>query len=302
MNIIVYGAGAIGSLYGALLSEKNDVILIARKPHADAIHKSGLKITGVINQKYKINAQTLLKEIPEKTMLLIGVKVYDLEESLTAMKDKIKPDTILVLMQNGLGNEEIGQRILPKNLIVRAVVGVPVTFLKPGEIIYSAKTKTYLPDTREGRMVAKLFNTADIETETVKDFQRVIWTKLVVNCVFNPLTALLNIKNNKIRQLTPITTTIIQECTAVAQAEGIMIENIQEKVNTVIEEAGENLSSMLQDIMKHKKTEIDFLNGRIVELARKNGIAVPYNEMIVELLKFKENDYGVKSFQKILPL
>lgn len=288
MEIIIYGAGAIGSVYGALLSTKNNVVLIGKKVHVDAINTDGLKITGVINKTYHLTAQTSIAEIPKHTVLLICVKAYDLEEALLTLKPKIKPDTIIVLMQNGLGNEQIAQRILPKNPIVRAVIGTPATFLKPGEVIYSGKATTYLPHTTEGRIVAKLFNAAGMESEAIKDFQHALWAKLIINCVFNPLTSLLNIKNNEIKHLAPIPKILIEECCSVAAAEGIMLEGMDQKMNDVIESAGKNLSSMLQDLMKGKKTEIDFLNGKIVELARKHHLAAPYNEMLIALIKFKE--------------
>lgn len=301
-NIIVYGAGGIGSLYGALLSRKNSVTLVGRKPHITAIKRKGLKIKGIINKRYniqknKFQATTTLTKIPKGTILLIAVKVYDLEKALLELKKKIKQDTIIVLLQNGSGNEAIAQRILPHTRTVRAIFSVPVTFLKPGEIRYSGKATIYFPATTEGKYVANLFNIARIETKIAKNFDSVVWTKLIINCVFNPLTTVLQIKNNEVKKLKPLAQKIIAECCAVAEAEGILLEHIEEKMDQVIENAGDNISSMLQDVMKGKKTEIDFLNGRIVELAKKHGIPVPYNEMLVRLVKFKEQNYNFTSFK-----
>ncbi len=116
------------------------------------------------------------------------------------------------------------------------------------------------------------------------------WKKLIVNCVINPLTAVLRVRTNEIMadSLKKTRHEIIQECIAVGTAEGIRFEsNLEECVERKIA-CYTNFSSMCQDIMKQKKTEIDFLNAKIVELGRKHGIPTPVNEALVSLIRFLE--------------
>ncbi len=120
--------------------------------------------------------------------------------------------------------------------------------------------------------------------------QEELWKKLIVNCIINPLTSILQVRNNEIMadSLREIRHSIIQECIAVGQAEGIGFQsNLEECIERKI--AGyTNYSSMYQDIVKRKKTEIDFLNGKVVELGKKHGIPMPVNESLVGLIKFLE--------------
>jgi len=123
-----------------------------------------------------------------------------------------------------------------------------------------------------------------------KDIKKEIWKKLVVNCLLNPLTALFRVKNNEIgdRVLKPVRKKIIKECLEVAAAEGVYFNRGFEKELDEKMSFYKNYSSMCQDIMKGRKTEIDFLNGKILELAKKHRLETPANEIIYYLIKFLE--------------
>ena len=103
MKIIILGAGAIGSLFGAKLSKSNNVILIGRKQHVDKINKNGLKITGLENKKYKLTAKTKINKIEKNTLILLTTKVYDNKKAINKIKNLVKKDTIIQCIQNGLG-------------------------------------------------------------------------------------------------------------------------------------------------------------------------------------------------------
>jgi 2-dehydropantoate 2-reductase len=138
--------------------------------------------------------------------------------------------------------------------------------------------------------IAQVFNESGLKTRIVKDIREELWKKLIINCVVNPLTAIFRVRNNAIMvdSLRWIRHEIIRECVAVGKAEGIRFqENLEELIEQKI--AGyTNYSSMCQDILKGKKTEIDFLNAKIVELGKKHGIPTPVNETLVGLVRFLE--------------
>jgi len=289
-KIFILGAGAIGSTYGALLSRRNDVTLIGRKAHINAINKNGITLPGDVNYKFFVKAETVIKEIPNDTLIILTTKAYDVSNAVLSIKPLLREDATILVLQNGLGIEKIVRDMIKdKAQVVRGLVTLAAEFFEPGKIAFW-QGQTILESTKTSERIARVFNGCGLKTRISNNMQEEIWKKLIVNCVVNPLTAILQVRNNEIMvdSLKKIRHKIIQECIAVAQVEGIHFEsNLEECIERKI--AGyTNYSSMCQDIMKGKKTEIDFLNGRIVELGRKHGVPTPVNETLVGLIKFLE--------------
>jgi len=289
-KIFVLGAGAIGSTYGALLSRRNDVTLIGRKAHVDAINKNRLALSGDVNDKFFVKAETAINEIPSDTLILLTTKVYDAARAVASIKPLLRKDTVILVLQNGLGIKDLVETVVEgKAEVVRGLVTLAAEFFEPGKISFW-QGETFLEPTQTSERIARVFNESRLKTKISNDMQKELWKKLIVNCVINPLTAILQIRNNEIMvdSLKEIRHKIIQECIAVGKAEGISFEsNLEECIERKI--AGyTNYSSMCQDLMKRKKTEIDFLNGKIVELGRKHDIPTPVNETLVGLIKFLE--------------
>jgi 2-dehydropantoate 2-reductase len=289
-KIFVLGAGAIGSTYGALLSRRNDVTLIGRKAHVDAINKNGLTLSGDVSGKFFIRAETAIRNIPSETLILLTTKAYDAADAVASIKPLLREDTAILVLQNGLGIKDNVKKVVEgKAEVVRGLVTLAAEFFEPGKISFW-QGETILESTSTSERIAQVFNESGLKTKISNEMREEIWKKLIVNCVVNPLTAILRVRDNEIMvdSLKDIRHKIIQECIAVGKAEGIGFEsNLEECVERKI--AGyTNYSSMCQDIMKRKKTEIDFLNARIVELGRKHGIPTPVNEALVGLIKFLE--------------
>jgi len=289
-KIFVLGAGAIGSTYGALLSQRNNVTLIGRKAHVDAINKNGLTLSGDVTGKFLVKAETAIKEIPSDTLILLTTKAYDVARAVTGIKSMLRDDTVILVLQNGLGIEDIvGKVVEGKAEVVRGLVTLAAEFFELGEISFW-QGETFLESTQTSERIAGVFNESGLRAKIANDLQEEIWKKLIVNCVVNPLTAILQVRNSEILvdSLKEIRHKIIKECIAVGKAEGIGFEsNLEERIERKI--AGyTNYSSMCQDLMKRKKTEIDFLNAKIVELGRKHDIPTSVNETLVGLIRFLE--------------
>jgi 2-dehydropantoate 2-reductase len=293
-RILVLGAGAMGSIYGAFLSRKNDVTLIGNKTHVESINSSGLRITGDANETIQVKAETEIYDIPRKALIILTTKAYDSEKAINGIRKLFKKDTIVLILQNGLGNEEVVKHVVGEVKVVRGVTKMAAEFFKPGEIKFW-NGETVVEPSDASTEIAKILNECGLRARVSEHIDREIWTKLVVNCVINPLTALFRVRNCEIwgDSLKNVRQGIVSECLRVAEAEGIALNrDIAERMDNRVS-SYTNFSSMYQDIIKGKKTEIDFLNGRIVELGKKHRVPTPFNETLVSFIKFLEGKNGI---------
>jgi len=294
-KIFILGAGAIGSVLGGLLSEKNDVTLIGSKNHVDAVSSKGLLVSGDVVASFHVHADTKIRQVPEKTLIFLTTKAYDSEKAIREIRTFLRNDTVILVLQNGLGNEEIVKRVAgTKAKVLRGVTTMAAEFFKPGEVEYW-KGETTIAHEAHAEKVAQILNASMLKTTLSKDIEREIWNKVVVNSVVNPLTAIFRVRNREIgtQPLANARHHIVRECIQVGNAEGIAFpKGLEQSIDREIL-AYANFSSMCQDILKRKKTEIDFLNGRIVELGRKHNVPTPLNETLVDFVKFLEVSNGL---------
>ncbi|MGD8565919.1 MAG: ketopantoate reductase family protein [Candidatus Bathyarchaeota archaeon] len=294
-KIFVLGAGAIGSTYGALLSRKHDVTLIGSRKHVETIRAKGLSLSGSVNETFQVNADTKIRGMPENSMIILSTKAYDTEKTIKENNELIKEDTVILIIQNGLGNEDVVKKTVrgsPK--ILRAITTTAAEFLESGNVKFW-KGFTIMKKEEATKRIAKIFNDCGIKTKLSNKFKEEIWKKLIVNCIVNPLTALLRVRNCEILadSLKEVRHNIFLEGIKVGEAEGTSLSpSLEATINKKLS-SYTNLSSMYQDIMKGKQTEIDFLNNKIVELGRKNSIPTPVNETVTSLIKFMEEQNGV---------
>src|SRR3989338_3527239 len=292
MKIIILGAGAIGSLYGAKLSKLNDVTLIARKEHADEINKKGLKIIGLENSVYKLKAAAKISRIEKNTLIVLTTKVQDSEKAVKSIKGLIRSDTIILCLQNGLYSENIVKKIVGnKCLVLRAVTNFGAIFLKPGVVDYKSYSYTSIEKSPKSREIADNFAQCGLNGHVSENIKHDMWKKLVFNCVLNPVTAILRIENRGIcdERLNPLKKLIIDECVKVAEKEGIGFDIDFLKILNEEFKSSRNISSMQQDLLKRKKTEIDYLNGAVVGLCRRYKVGCPVNEALVMAVKLLES-------------
>jgi 2-dehydropantoate 2-reductase len=289
-RIFILGAGAIGSIYGALLSEKTDVSLVGNKAHVEAINAEGLKIAGDTKKVFFPTTTTEIKSIPEKALILLTTKAYDSAEAIRRIRKLLKKDTVILVLQNGIGSEEIvKQLVAEKGTVLRGLTTMAAEFLKPGRIKFWSG-ETIIESRNDSGKIVNIFSQCGLKSRLSDDINREVWNKLVVNCVVNPLTALFRVRNCNIlgESLRSVRHSIVRECVKVAEAEGIALpQHLAARIDKQLAHYT-NFSSMYQDIMKGNRTEIDFLNGKIVELGKKHLIQTPVNETLVSFIKFLE--------------
>lgn len=297
MKIAILGAGAIGSLFGALLWESGeDVVLIGRKRHVDAIKSRGLKVSGISGERIvKPKAVTTTQEVGKVDLIIISVKSYDTEQAAKDALNMIHHNTVVLTIQNGLGNIEKLCEIIGEKHVVGGVTMQGSTLVKPGEIYHAGKGPTIIGElngeiTNRIKRIAETFNKAKIETQITQNIWGVLWDKLIINVGINALTAITRMKNGellKIPEIRDIMIEAVKEAVNVAKALNIKLE-IEDHVRKVIEVAeatANNKSSMLQDIEKGKRTEIDYINGAIVKLGKKLKIKTPVNKTLTAIVK-----------------
>ncbi len=298
MRILVVGAGAMGSFLGGLLASRNDVTLVCRRPHADAIRRSGLRITGKTHIVARPHVVTSVRDTPKADLVLIATKSYDTEPAVESVRP-LGRRSLFVTLQNGLDNPEVIARRARR--VIAGTTGIGVTFLRPGEVRHAGIGDTVLGSfvgttADDAVLVRDLFVEAGIPTEASPNIHRDLWLKVIVNCAINPLTAITRLKNGSIARtpwLAEAAASVCREAAAVARATGIDIDDA-EAVNhmvTIARRTRENRSSMLQDVEARRRTEIDAINGAVVRAAAGHGIAAPLNAALYALVRGVEESW-----------
>ncbi len=289
-KILVLGAGAIGSVYGALLSRKNSVTLVGNEAHVRAVSSRGLSISGSMKRNFRLESETEIKNVPERTLIILTTKAYDSTSAIGRICKLLKADTTILVLQNGLGNEDIVKRVVKNKVrVLRGITSVAAEFFESGKVKFWSG-KTILGQDPAAGSIAELFNSAGLNTVVSQNFRMELWNKLIANCVINPLTAIFQVRNQEILadSLRDVRHQIVSEAVAVGKCEGLDFPaRFEKQIDTEVS-GYSNFSSMCQDIMKKRKTEIDFLNGKIAELGRKSNVPTPVNETLLNLVKFLE--------------
>ena len=303
MKTVIMGAGAMGGLFGGLLTlSGEDVWLVTtRKDHLDTIRSRGLTLedrgkTHLI----RVNATADVTSIREADLVLFFVKTYQTEKAVSDSLVLQKEDTIFLTLQNGLGNEEAICKAVDRKKVMLGVTNHGATLLGPGHIRHAGWGKTEIGElegrvTERANRIALMFQRAGIETHVSSQIYDLIWEKLLINVGINALTALTGLKNGQLLdypETLRLMEALVSEAAEVAKRKEIRIEgNPVEKARNIAEATRENRSSMGQDFDYKRRTEIDSINGAIVREAKYLGISVPYNQMITDLIKVIEKRF-----------
>jgi 2-dehydropantoate 2-reductase len=299
MKISIIGAGAMGSLFGGKLAESgNDVVLYdINKEHVAAINADGLKIETLATGDTSL-VRPAASDNPEAVkgsdVFVVFVKSTATDIVASNFKALAGPETIVVTLQNGLGNEDILKKYFGPANTAAGVTSQGATFAGPGHIRHAGTGPTHLCMSDKNNEKLKPFieelRKAGFEAEAENNIESLVWSKLVINVGINALTALTGLKNGELLDYTEtkdLMKDLVDEAVAVCDKSGIKLtyDDPLSVVYSVSEKTGLNRSSMLQDFDRGSMTEIDFINNAIVREADKNGIAVPVNRTVAALVK-----------------
>ena len=286
--VIVLGAGAIGSLYAAKLSARHPVTVVARREHVEAIRRDGLRLIGRETLTTRVDAVTEVESIAAGTIVLLTTKVNASEAAVGAIADLVRDDTVIVCVQNGLHSEAIARRASRgRCLVLRAITQFGAIVHSPGVINFTASGNTLIEQGPRSTAIAGMLTACGLDGRVCGDITTEVWRKLIFNCVINPITSITGSDVGGIAdpRLDPLKQLVIDECLAVARTEGVGFSI--DFLATIAEVFGpsRNIASMRQDLMRGKPTEIDHMNGAVVDLGRRAGIDCPVNAALVVIIK-----------------
>jgi 2-dehydropantoate 2-reductase len=302
MRIAVVGAGAMGSLFGGLLAEAEEEVTLIDvwKEHVATINARGLRITGISGDRtVNVRATNDPGSVGPVDLIVVFVKSYDTAKAARDALPMASDETVFLSLQNGLGNIDEIAEAAGRHRIIRGVTAQGSTLLGPGEIHHAGRGPTVIGElddtpTERARRISEAFNHAGIPTEISQNILGALWSKVLINVGINPLTALTGLRNGELLEHPEIKAVMkraVEEAMTVALGLGIEmgLDDPVERVYAVAKATAANRSSMLQDVERGRRTEIDALNGAIVELGRRVGVNTPVNETLVAAVKGLES-------------
>jgi 2-dehydropantoate 2-reductase len=303
MRITIVGAGAMGSLFGALLAEGGHEIwlLDVWQEHVDAISKKGLSVEreGKI-RSVVLQASTDLREVGKADLVIVFVKSSQTEKAAETASSVLSKEGWVLTLQNGMGNAESIARVVPASRILAGTTSHGATMLGPGRIRHAGVGPTVIgawtgEEPAGAQEMAESFNRAGIETTVADDVRSVIWNKLLVNVGINAITALTGIRNGQLLDLECtrwISRTAVEEAVSVARKLGVRVrDDATSHMFQIAEATATNRSSMGQDVDHKRRTEIGAINGYIVMEGAKLGLAVPVNRTLAGLVETMQEHF-----------
>lgn len=299
MKIAVVGPGAIGCLYGALLSANpaNQVWLIGREGGASmrtlqVISRSGIHVSGGTEGVYRnVRVHTNPVDVGVCDIVLLTTKTYSTREAAKASKPLVGGDTVFVILQNGLGQEKDVLEFIPGERVVRGITMNGVLPIEPGKIMHAGKGETIIGGLIEGQdkllvKVKECFEDANLPTRISQDIQADVWLKTLVNAGINTVGALYKRTNGEIYDDSKTKTLCeraVSEGMEVATALGVSLpQDALAKTQAVSKATYSNKNSMWMDVEQGRKTEIDAINSYIAGKGGELGIPTPINELLAK--------------------
>lgn len=293
MKTAVMGAGAVGCYYGGMLARAgNEVVLIARAQHVEAVRRHGLRLQALsFDEHVSLQASTEAGAVQGAQLVLFCVKSTDTEAAGAAMAPFLPPDATILSLQNGVDNAERLSRVLGR-AVVPAVVYVAAEMSGAGHVLHHGRGDLVIgPAPHAGSLVAA-FAAAGVPVQVSHNVVGALWAKLIVNCAYNAVSAITQLAYGRMVQgpgVPELMRDVVQECLAVAAALRIDVpHDIAEVVPRIAITMAGQLSSTAQDLARAKPTEIDHLNGYVVRQGAACGVATPVNRCLQALVKLIE--------------
>ena len=307
-KVAVVGAGAVGSFYGAMLARAGQrVVLIGRPQHVKAIQRDGLKLdmAGQV-ETLRADASAELAAVHGADLVLFCVKSTDTDTVASELAPLLEPHTVVLSLQNGVENaatiaRHVRQTVVPAVVYVATAMAGPGTVKHYGrgdlvigalnaDMRHEATTSALLQD------LVALFGAASVKVTISNDVMAELWSKLLVNCAYNAISALAQAPYAKLAaqpEIREIQHAIVHEVVALARAEGIglQLESSLQAMERIATAMPAQLSSTAQDVARRKPSEIDHLNGFVARRGRELGVSVPINQTLAALVKLVEAGY-----------
>ena len=298
-RFLVFGAGAVGSVFAARLAPRWPVAVVARGRRLAEIRRSGIRVEGATEAAMRPlagSAEELAGFRPDFT--LVAVKAHQTAEaarSLTALGT----GPVRVSLQNGLGNEEM--LAAGGHPVIGAVSNNGATLLASGRVFHAGLGEVILSSfsnagDRAERLSVRLA-AAGFPVRHVPDIRRPLWDKAILNAAVNPVTALLGLRTGRLLEdpgRERVVRLLVREAVAVARAEAVPTSEAEvwETIRRIVARTADNKTSMLQDLERGVRTEVEAINGAFVARGASCGIETPWNRLMLRLIRARERRSG----------
>ena len=307
-EILVVGAGSVGGFFGAHLAKNNPRVSFLLRPHTlAAVRQNGLTIRSASGAlTVRPQAASDARQLPKPDLIILGVKVYDLDEVMDQIEPVLSEQTVILTLQNGIDAEDRLIARCKRDCVVGGVAYIYSKIAEPGVIDHYKKGAIAIGELMgyESERLLKiqgLFTAAGIPCQLSKDIRRSKWEKMCWNCVFNPITVLINdcvAKALDHPEMVGVIKQIVGEVTAISATLKVPLPpDMPERVIKATREIRDIHTSMYDDWKAGRQTEIDSLNGYIAKKGRELGIPTPVNEALTAMIKTitekEKNGHGI---------
>jgi len=300
MDVVVFGAGSLGSLVGGLLARTHEVTLVGRDPHVARVRADGLRVSGAVDARVRPDATTDGTALTAD-LAVVTVKSFDTPAAADALATG-SFDAVLSL-QNGLTEETLAAELEPDARVLAGTATYGARLRDPGHVECTGCGRVVL-GARDGgtdpwaERVGKAFRDAGVETLVAADMPRRRWEKLAVNAGINAVTALARVPNGALADPPggSLACDAARETARVARREGVDLsdDRATEAIRRVVDATAPNHSSMLQDVTGDGRTEVDAINGEVVSRARQHDLSVPVNRVLTDLVRTWERSRDLR--------
>ena len=288
------GAGAVGCYYGGMLARAgHDVVLIARPQHLQAITSAGLRLqTLTFDEQVHLKASLDASAVQGADLVLFSVKSSDTEAAGSLIKPFLSADSLVMCLQNGVDNADRLRDVLPQQAVAAAVVYVATEMVGPGHVKHNGRGDLVVEPSAAAAGAVQALVAAGVPTEVSYNVRGALWAKLILNCAYNAVSAITQLPYGRTVVgvgVQDLMRDVVAECLAVAEAEGVQVAgDVHAAVAQLAGSMPSQFSSTAQDLTRGKPTEIDYLNGLIVQRGKALGIATPANRVLWALVKLLE--------------
>lgn len=311
MRIAIIGPGATGCLLAGLLSRGNHEVWLVdhRRERAALFSRRGVWVSGVSGEfRARVRATADPEEIARGSgppqLVVMAVKSFDTREAAARARPLVGPDSVVLTLQNGLGNIEVLQEELGASHVVGGITALGATLIAPGQAHYAGEGITVIGET-SGELSDRLLLLQEtlagggLQTEVSTNLSSVLWGKLAVNAGLNAVATLAQVRNGGIMEsgaLRQMMGEAVSEAAAVAEAKGVRLPNadVVAHAEEICRRTANNVNSMLQDVLRKRRTEVDAINGAVVREGEAIGTPTPANRVLLWMVRGVEETYAAR--------
>ena len=293
MKVAVMGAGAVGCYYGAMLARAgHEVRIVGRMQHVEAVNARGLILeTSGFTEAIHVAATVDASEVAGADIILFCVKSNDTIVAGNDMARHLSDRVTVLSLQNGVDNSERLQAVL-KRPVVPVAVYVATDMPAPGHVRHHGRGELVIGECPASAAITEAFENAGIPTKVSDRVIEALWTKLIVNCAYNALSAVAQLPYGRLIEVdgtVDVIRDVVCECADVAGRLGVSVpQDILETVLGIAASMPNQYSSTAQDLARNKTSEISYLNGYVVRKAAELGIPTPVNRALLVMVKLIE--------------